>query len=342
MKLRKNALLYSLLGLYLISNIEISQPYQDYLSLLQHGLNAGLVLAGLGISLKFGLDRLALVLLTLLIPYAYFSAGNLVAVMETLAIGSWWGAYQLGRTVLCEKDLHYIGVNGLITCCVLVVTPYNSNVLAFYVWAFSLIQPNLSLKILGLVLMVLTGSLGGILALGAGLGWLFLGWVSIPIITLSTILATMGRWNSLNSVGVRLEMYQSAWAGFTLTPFMGNGLGSFNLLASNGQMFSRVHNLPLDLAYKMGFLGLFSLLGLLVWIFIRRRIFSPYVPFLLAFGVHALVDNPQYYPVSILLFALLGIIERTSKDDLSIRLTWGLAWFNISRYRPSPASTDQP
>jgi hypothetical protein len=237
--------------------------------------------------------------------FALFSAGYLGWKLET---GNW----KLGRAALWVF-IPYALISPFV--------PTNTNIVAMELWAlFFVALPSLRntyyvitycVMALAIIAIALTGSEGGLLALGAGLLWYWFRWRGLLVIPLALVALLWFKWDDMGSLGVRLELYKHAWDGFTLTPIMGQGWGSFYYEAA-GLTFYQPHNLPLDVLYSWGLIGLVTIAFFTIH-------YSPFTihnaPFFVAFLTHSLVDNPHWTALPGLLAAfLLGRVFQETKQ----------------------------
>lgn len=190
----------------------------------------------------------------------------------------------------------------------------NSNVLAMNIWAIFFLNTKRKplWTLLAVVAMVGTGSEGGMLAMG--LGWMVQRWGRWSLLSLIPALAGVIflKGSTLNSVSDRVEMLLFAWTGFTQSPWVGHGLGYFQMTTTKGIEFYQPHNLILEIAYSWGGVGLIGLFLLAMGLYKAKNAITWQSGFLTAFFVHSLIDNPHWGLPGLLGAVVLATIYKQS------------------------------
>lgn len=75
------------------------------------------------------------------------------------------------------------------------------------------------------------------------------------------------------SIDTRFELYDKAFNFFSLSPIIGNGIGSFGLLLTGNESSTTPHNIVLEILSELGIIGfiIFSTFSLVLFLENRGR-----------------------------------------------------------------------
>jgi len=174
----------------------------------------------------------------------------------------------------------------------------NANTMAMSVWGLLLLgmpadtrnEIKIAWGVLGGLALLGTGSEGGIFALATAIVWL-VGWWQLWLALIVVAVVGVGlKFDSYGSLWVRRDMIAAALADFR---WLGHGLDSYHFSAGSNWSTWHAHNLVAQIIWDAGALGLAALAWLLASL--RRLSLDKWSwAWLIAFGVHSLVDSPLY------------------------------------------------
>lgn len=207
--------------------------------------------------------------------------------------------------------------------CLAPLLPENGNVTAMHIWALYFLyighnKNNINWLWHGgaWVAMALTGSAGGVLAMGAGVTFQALKkqpqavQIAVPLVLLPFGLCLS---NSKTAI-IRLTLWAKALILFSSSPWLGLGPGSFKVgLGQWGAIHA--HNLFLNVLVEGGLVGA-SVLAIVAVIILQSGLLTPYA---IAFITHAMVDSPDLFllPLFGLAISLGGDIDNNTKEEKS-------------------------
>jgi hypothetical protein len=205
--------------------------------------------------------------------------------------------------------------------CLAPLLPENSNVTAMHIWSLYFLymghnKNNTNWLWHGgaWLAVILTGSAGGVLAMGAGvivqalkkqtpaIQW------AVPV-----VLIPLGLWVSSSKTAIiRLTLWAKALTLFSSSPWLGLGPGAFKVwLGQWGAIHA--HNLFLNVLVEGGLVGA-SVLAIVAVIILQSGLLTPYA---IAFITHAMVDSPDLFllPLFGLAISVGGTIDNTKKEE---------------------------
>ena len=162
-----------------------------------------------------------------------------------------------------------------------------------------------------------THSEGGLLAmLAGGAIWAWLRWPAYRRWLAGGIIAGLGlSWLAMLAIKVgdvgsfwlRVWAYEYAWAGFTHSPIIGNGLNTYEVLISYWLAIDP-HNLLLTILWETGLVGLAISLWLVYRLLALHDISGWVAAWLVTFLSHSMVDLPLFasFFTAVTLFMILG------------------------------------
>jgi len=207
--------------------------------------------------------------------------------------------------------------------CLAPLLPENANVTAMHIWSLYFLYLahnkngfNWLWHSAAWLAMALTGSAGGVLAMGAGLLFVTVQAIKKQVQPVHgavlVVLIPFGLWLSSSKTAIiRLTLWIDALKLFLSAPLLGVGPGAFKTFIGQWGAI-HAHNLFLNVLAEGGLVGA-SVLAIVAVIILQSGLLTPYA---VAFIAHAMVDSPDLFllPLFGLAISLGGSFDNKKKE----------------------------